>query len=284
MTGRMAADIGFEGVYVSGAAVTATLGQPDVGLASLQEFTKIIREISLCSGLPIIADADTGFGEEEMVTKTVHEYWHAGASGMHIEDQVFPKRCGHLDGKTLVPAEQFAAKVERAAAARDQCSDGQFIVCARTDARSVDGLEAVVERSKMYVEAGADMIFPEGLNSAQEFEYVANELRGFGAASNKAPCGGPFLLANMTEFGKTPIINRSDFEAMGYHCVIYPVSALRSAMGAVAKCLKAIKDEGDVNSVLDDMLTRKQLYEHLNYTPGVEWYYPDTNSKRAPKL
>jgi len=194
---------------------------------------------------------------------------------------VFPKRCGHLDGKTLVPAEQFAEKVKRAAIARDKCSNGEFIVCARTDARSVDGLEAVVDRAKLYVEAGADMIFPEGLHTPEEFDYVAQALKGFGGADNKAPCGGPFLLANMTEFGKTPIINHKDFEKMGYHCVIFPVSALRSAMGGVAKCLTAIKDEGEVSSVLDEMLTRKQLYEHLGYTPGVEWEYPDTNSKRA---
>eukprot|EP00656_Telonema_subtile_P031651 TRINITY_DN3461_c0_g1_i2.p1 TRINITY_DN3461_c0_g1~~TRINITY_DN3461_c0_g1_i2.p1 ORF type:complete len:261 (+),score=69.87 TRINITY_DN3461_c0_g1_i2:203-985(+) len=226
LVGRMAADMSFQGVYVSGAAVTASLGQPDIGVASMEQFTKIIREISVCSGLPIIADADTGFGEEEMVTKTVYEYWHAGASGMHIEDQVFPKRCGHLDGKSLVPVEQFAQKVQRAAAARDACSDGQFIVCARTDARSVEGLDAVVERAKVYVDSGADMIFPEGLHTAEEFQYVADALKGYGGAKNAAACGGPYLLANMTEFGKTPIINHAEFERMGYHCVIYPVLSL----------------------------------------------------------
>eukprot|EP00656_Telonema_subtile_P031650 TRINITY_DN3461_c0_g1_i1.p1 TRINITY_DN3461_c0_g1~~TRINITY_DN3461_c0_g1_i1.p1 ORF type:complete len:231 (+),score=46.61 TRINITY_DN3461_c0_g1_i1:550-1242(+) len=156
----------------------------------------------------------------------------------------------------------------------------QFIVCARTDARSVEGLDAVVERAKVYVDSGADMIFPEGLHTAEEFQYVADALKGYGGAKNAAACGGPYLLANMTEFGKTPIINHAEFERMGYHCVIYPVSTLRSAMGAVAKCLGAIKQEGEVTPVLDDMLTRKDLYAHLGYTPGVEWTYPDTNSKR----
>jgi len=211
-----------------------------------------------------------------MVTKTVVEYWHAGAAGFHIEDQVFPKRCGHLLGKTLIPVEQFAGKVTRAAEARDAATNGQFIVCARTDARSVEGLEAVVDRAKAYVDAGADMIFPEGLSSEEEFEYVAKQLYGYNGAG-EAPGGGPFLLANMTEFGQTPYIKRQRFEDLGYHCVIYPVSTLRSAMGAVDDCLAAIKDEGTVEPVLDSMLTRKQLYELLNYTPGKEYRFPSSN-------
>jgi len=273
LVARAAKDIGFQGLYVSGAAVTASLAQPDVGLVSMPEFCKIIRELSVSSDLPIIADADTGFGEEEMVTKTVHEYWHAGAAGFHIEDQVFPKRCGHLLGKTLIPVEQFAGKVERAAQARDAASNGQFIVCARTDARSVEGLEAVVSRSKAYVDAGADMIFPEGLKSEEEFEFVAGELYGYNG-SRGAPGGGPFMLANMTEFGQTPYISRARFEELGYHCVIFPVSTLRSAMGAVRDCLSAIHNEGTVEPVLDRMLTRKELYELLKYTPGEEYKYP----------
>ena len=174
--------------------------------------------------------------------------------------------------------EQFAEKVKRAAVARDKHTGGQFIVCARTDARGVEGMDAVISRSKAYIDAGADMIFPEGLSSEEEFEHVAKELHGY-AGKGDAPGGGPFLLANMTEFGKTPQIKRERFQELGYHCVIYPVSTLRVAMKAVNECLAAIQNEGGVESVLDDMLTRKELYEHLNYTPSTEYAYPDGDNK-----
>lgn len=165
--------------------------------------------------------------------------------GLHLEDQVFPKRCGHLDGKTLITADDMAKKVEIAAQASKECSEGEFVICARTDARGVYGIEETIKRSKLYIDAGADMIFPEGLATKEEFEYVAKELKGYGKK------GGPFLLANMTEFGKTPIINVSEFEKMGYNCVIFPVSTLRITMKAVDDFLKDLKATGDVSNSLN---------------------------------
>jgi len=166
-------------------------------------------------------------------------------SGLHIEDQVFPKRCGHLDGKALIPAEDMVKKVEIAVKAALECSDGEFIICARTDAAGFEGVQETIRRSKMYIDAGADMIFPEGLQSREDFELVAKELRGYGKK------GGPFLLANMTEYGKTPYISLEEFSKMGYHCVIYPVSTLRIAMKAVDLFLKDLKTLGTQESLLD---------------------------------
>ncbi len=267
MVARQATMAGFEGLYVSGAAVTASFGVPDIGLLTLNEFCNVIQQVSLGSGLPVIADADTGFGEAEMVTRAVHEYSRAGAAGFHIEDQVFPKRCGHLDGKKLIPIDHFAEKVATAAAARDRLGNG-FIVCARTDAAGVDGVDATIERSKAYLDAGADMIFPEGLHSEADFARVAEEL--------KAYKGDAFLLANMTEFGKTPIINLSRFAAMGYSCVIWPVTTLRAAMGETARILADLKRDGEVTAFLDRVQTRKELYAALGYTPREEWTFGST--------
>lgn len=264
LVAKAVADAGFEGTYISGAAVSACAGLPDVGLVTLEHFCRVIGEVFRASGLPLIADADTGFGEGEMVTRAVWEYHHAGAAGFHIEDQVFPKRCGHLDGKALVPVEHMAEKVKRAADARDACSGGAFIVCARTDAAGVDGLDAAIARARAYLDAGADMIFPEGLRSEADFAKVAEALRPKGA----------LLLANMTEFGKTPIIPRARFESMGYHCVIHPVSTLRSAMGEAQRMLAALKRDGDVNASLPAMQDRAELYRLLGYTPGREWVFP----------
>lgn len=201
----------------------------------------------MSSGLPIIADADTGFGETEMVRKTVWEYYLHGASGLHLEDQVFPKRCGHLDGKTLISAEDMANKIRFAAEASLECSGGEFIICARTDAAGVVGVDETIRRAKLYIDAGADMIFPEGLRTNEEFERVATELNGYG------PKGGPFLLANMTEFGKTPYITLEEFKAMGYHCVIYPVSTFRIANKAITDFLVDLKAKGTQKDQLDNM-------------------------------
>ncbi|TNV76471.1 hypothetical protein FGO68_gene3531 [Halteria grandinella] len=268
LVARMTSDLGFNATYLSGAALTASRGVPDIGLLSLEAFTQAIEDIYHSSGLPLIADADTGFGEGEMCAKTVWQYSKAGAAGLHIEDQQFPKRCGHLDGKSLIAVEDMVKKIEICADTRDKCSNGDFIICARTDARGVEGIESTLSRSKAYIDAGADMIFPEGLENVAEFEYVAQNLR-----SHKP---GVFLLANMTEFGKTPLINFSEFERMGYSCVIYPVSTLRVAMGAVAGMLQGLKETGSVEGSIDKMLTRKELYGLLNYTPGKEWMYPGT--------
>ncbi len=277
LVGRAVAQAGFEGTYISGAAVTASSGVPDVGIRSLDHFCKIIQEVADCSGLPLIADADTGFGEQEMVARTVIEYFRHGASGCHIEDQVFPKRCGHLDGKTLVPVDHFQEKIAAARRAADQCSDGAFVVCARTDARSTDGMDAAIERAIAYAEAGADMIFPEGLHAEKEFGDFAEAMK---ALPGPARGGGPFLLANMTEFGKTPMISRDRFEELGYSCVIFPVTTLRIAMHAVTSVLEAIKRDGSPASQLEDMQTRAQLYDLLGYTPGEPWDFPSPTAPR----
>jgi methylisocitrate lyase len=262
---------GFEACYISGAATSVSAGVPDVGLLTHEHFAKCIREAYDASGLPIIADADTGFGEAEMLRRVVIDYAKAGAAGLHIEDQKFPKRCGHLDGKELVPVDHMVEKVQWAVKAAKQLpssdAEAAFIVCARTDARGVEGFDAAVKRAAAYVQAGAEMIFPEGLTSEQEFGDFAKQLR--------AACPGRevFMLANMTEFGKTPIIPIARFQELGYNCVIYPVSLLRIAMGAVDKALAAMKRDGSVSGVIDQMQTRKELYELIAYTPGVPWEY-----------
>lgn len=268
LVARAAKQAGFEALYVSGAAVSASAGLPDVGLVTLEGFCRVIGEVSRASGLPVLADADTGFGEGEMTARTVWEYAKAGAAGMHVEDQVFPKRCGHLDGKSLVSVEHMQEKVHCAAKARDAHTAGRFVVCARTDARSVDGLEAAIARAKAYVDSGADMIFPEGLHSEEEFAAVARALKGYGSTR------GPYLLANMTEFGKTPIIPAARFAELGYSIVIFPVSTLRSAMGEVQRLLAALKRDGHVNGVIGQMQERKDLYSLLGYEPGREWEFP----------
>lgn len=272
---------GFQACYISGAATSVSAGVPDVGVLSLEHFCRVIREAADASGLPVLADADTGFGEAEMVRRTVLDYARAGAAGLHLEDQKFPKRCGHLDGKELVPVDHMVEKVQWAAkAANDMvastqthnASSDRFIICARTDAKGVEGFDAAVSRAKAYVEAGADMIFPEGLTTEDEFAQFAAALGRGPKASSFRPA--PYLLANMTEFGKTPIIPLTTFAAMGYSCVIYPVSLLRVAMGAVARALESLKAEGSVESLLGQMQSRQQLYDLIEYKPGVPWEYP----------
>ncbi len=279
---RAIAQAGFEGCYISGAATTVSAGVPDIGLLTLDHFAKLTREVCdaarLDDGtrLPVIVDADTGFGEGEMCRRTVIEYHRAGAAGLHIEDQVFPKRCGHLDGKALIPIDQAADKVARAAKAARECSGGGgegFIVCARTDARGVEGFDAAVQRAKAYAQAGAEMIFPEGLASADEFKLFADKVRP-NMGRGRGAGGGPYLLANMTEFGKTPIIPHQQFAAMGYSVVIYPVTLLRAAMGAVTRALATLKQEGSAFRLLDGMQSREELYKAIGYTPGREWEFP----------
>lgn len=268
---RAIAQAGFDACYVSGAATSVCAGVPDVGLLTLEHFCRVIQEVSTAARkadgtpLPVIADADTGFGEAEMVRRTVVEYARAGAAGLHLEDQKFPKRCGHLDGKDLVPTDHMVEKIEWAARAATSLDRG-FIICARTDAKGVEGFDAAVARAKAYAAAGADMIFPEGLTSEKEFADFASAL---GRGSRSA--GSPYLLANMTEFGKTPIIPLSRFAAMGYSCVIYPVSLLRVAMGAVTRALAQLKAEGSVQPFINEMQTRQELYELIGYKPGVPW-------------
>jgi methylisocitrate lyase len=259
LVARQIAKTGFEACYISGGATANVAGYPDIGLITLTEMTRTIREIANASKLPVIADADTGYGEVECVIRTVIEYERAGAAGMHIEDQVFPKRCGHLDGKELIPVEEMCEKVS--AAAKHRLSK-DFIVIARTDARSVNGITAAIERANAYRQAGADMIFPEGLEAEKEFAEFAKRSPGL-------------LLANMTEFGKTPDIPAPRFEELGYQLVIYPLSMMRLAMGHVAHGLRSLKEHGSVRESLPQMQTRKELYELLGYQPGTQWNYPN---------
>ena len=258
LVARAVGQAGFDAVYVSGGATANVAGYPDIGLITLTEMTRTIREIGQASGLPTIADADTGYGEVESVVRTVVEYERAGAAACHIEDQVFPKRCGHLDGKSLIPVDAACDKI--AAAARHRlCPD--FLIIARTDAAGVAGFDAAVDRANAYRAAGADMIFPEGLTSEKQFGEMAQRSPGL-------------LLANMTEFGKTPYITAARFEELGYRLVIFPLSMLRVAMGHVTRCLRILRKEGSVESFLSEMQTRQQLYELLDYVPGRAWDYP----------
>lgn len=260
-------DAGFRAAYVSGGATSVAAGVPDIGLLTLDHFTRVVREVVMGSGLPVLADADTGFGEEEMTRRTMIEYHRAGAAGLHLEDQVFPKRCGHLDGKALIPVEQAASKIGWAAKAAADCSGGEFIVCARTDAKGVEGFDAAVDRAKAYVEAGATMIFPEGLATADEFGR-------FAAAMEPLKDRRPYLLANMTEFGKTEMIPLARFGELGYDLVIYPVSTLRAAMGAVTRMLAELRETGTLEGQLGAMQTREELYRMVGYRPGTAWEFP----------
>jgi methylisocitrate lyase len=250
LVARLAERMGFPAVYLSGAALSATLGLPDIGLVTATEFADAARAITAACSLPLIADADTGFGEALGVERTVRLYEAAGAAALHLEDQLMPKRCGHLSGKQLVPAEAMAAKVRAAVAAR---RDADFVVIARTDARGVEGLEEAVRRAKAYLAAGADMIFPEALEGEAELEAFARALPG-------VP-----LLANMTEFGKGPILDRARLAEMGYRVVIYPVSGLRAALKAAQAVFADLRDRGHQRDRLGDMLTRRELYEWLDY-------------------
>jgi methylisocitrate lyase len=260
---RAIASAGFEAAYVSGAATSVCAGVPDVGLLTLEHFCRVIGEVYGSSGLPLIADADTGFGEAEMVRRTVIEYRRAGAAGLHIEDQQFPKRCGHLDGKALVATDHMVEKVQWASRAAREVD---LVVCSRTDARGVEGMDSALERARAYVDAGAEMIFPEGLASEAEFASFASALR------RTHP--GVLLLANMTEFGKTPMITLDRFKAAGYSVVIYPVSLLRVAMKGVSEALAHLKADGGFGGVVERMQTRQELYRLIDYTPGQPWETP----------
>mgnify|MGYP006279609083 CR=1 FL=1 len=258
LVARAVAQAGFPAVYVSGGATANVAGFPDIGLLTMTEVCRTIREIADASDLPVIADADTGYGEVESCVRTVVAYERAGAAALHLEDQVFPKRCGHLDGKDLIPAPDMADKVRAMAHGR---LSPQFVIIARTDARHVSGFDDAVQRANAYRAAGADVIFPEGLQSEQEFADFAKA----------SP--GP-LLANMTEFGKTPDISVQRFQELGYSIVIHPLSMMRVAMGSVVRGLAQLKRDGSARALLEQMQTRKDLYALLGYTPGQEWRFP----------
>src|SRR6476661_2214549 len=245
---------GFDAVYVSGAALAAARGLPDIGLLSMTEVVSDAATIANAVAIPALADADTGFGPSLSVMRTLRELERAGLSGIQLEDQDMPKKCGHLPGKRLVPRAEMVSKIKAAVEAR---LDPDFIIVARTDARAVEGIAAAVERAKAYVDAGADAIFPDALESAEEFQTFARQLAKTGL---KVP-----LVANMTEFGKTPFLRVSEFEEIGYRLVLFPVTALRIAAKAIETMLTELKSAGTQHAFLERMQTRQQLYELLRY-------------------
>jgi len=249
LVAKLIEEIGFDGVYISGAVLSADLSLPDVGLTTQSEVLSRGHEIARVANLPSIIDIDTGFGEPMNVARSIQALEEAGISACHLEDQVNPKRCGHLDNKKIVPASEMLRKIKAASEAR---RDENFTIIARTDARASEGLGKAIERAKQYIDAGADMIFPEAMKNESEFETFRKEI--------KVP-----LLANMTEFGKSKILSKETLENLGYNLVIYPVTTLRLAMKAVEDGLKSIHEQGTQEPLLDKMQTRARLYELLDY-------------------
>jgi methylisocitrate lyase len=241
-----ARNAGFEGLYLSGAAMTASMGLPDLGIITVDEVAFFIRQIVRSSGLPLLVDGDTGYGEALNVMHMVRTFEDAGAGAVHLEDQILPKKCGHLNGKKLADAHDMAAKV---AAAKKASRD--IVIVARTDAAGVEGFDAAVDRAKLYVQAGADAIFPEALNTREMFEKFAQVMPGIP------------LLANMTEFGKTPFYTADEFAQMGYKMVIWPVTSLRVANKAQADLYTAIARDGGAHNMVDRMQTRAELYDTI---------------------
>jgi methylisocitrate lyase len=251
LTARLAERVGFRAVYQSGAALSASLAAlPDVGLVTQTEFADQGRYLASAVSIPVISDADTGFGEALTVERTVILFESAGLAGLHLEDQQMPKRCGHLSGKTLVSSAEMVSKLKAAVAAR---RDPTFVIIARTDARATEGIEAAIDRARAYVEAGADMIFPEALESPDEFGRFASAIR--------VP-----LLANMTEFGKSPLLSASELAKLGYAAVLFPVTMLRVAAKAVEEALAQLARDGSQKGFVDRMQTRTELYDVLDYT------------------
>jgi methylisocitrate lyase len=252
---RQAERAGFDALYISGAGLAnCTAGLPDVGLLTLNEVATLAGFIAHAVKIPAIVDADTGFGGAENVGRTIYELERVGLAGCHLEDQEFPKRCGHLAGKRLVETEEMLAKIRAAVAAK---RDRDFLVIARTDSRALEDFDGAVQRANAYVAAGADAIFPEALQSKEEFRDFAKEV--------KVP-----LLANMTEFGKSPLLSAQELGELGYRIVIFPQSAFRVAMKTTEEFFRALKEAGTQNDWLAKMQTRKELYETLGYDPAAE--------------
>ncbi|WP_334138482.1 methylisocitrate lyase [Corynebacterium variabile] len=249
LVARAIQEKGFEGVYVSGAVVAADLALPDIGLTTLTEVAGRARQIARATDLPVLVDADTGFGEPMSAARTISEFEDAGVAGCHLEDQVNPKRCGHLDGKEVVPTDVM---LRRIGAAVKERRDDQFVICARTDAAGVEGIDSAIERAKAYADAGADLIFTEALHTPEEF------------AKFRAAVDIP-LLANMTEFGKSELLSARELEDLGMNAVIYPVTTLRIAMGQVEEALGDIAETGTQKEWLERMQHRSRLYELLRY-------------------
>jgi methylisocitrate lyase len=250
LTARLAERTGFRAVYQSGAALSAGFALPDVGLVTQTEFAEQGRYLADAVSIPVISDADTGFGEALAVERTVSLFESSGLAGLHLEDQELPKRCGHLSGKSLVSRDEMVSKLKAAVAAR---RDPGFVIIARTDARASEGIDSAIERAQAYVEAGADMIFPEALETPEEFGRFARAIR--------VP-----LIANMTEFGKSPLLSAEELAKLGYAAVLFPVTTLRVAMKAVEAALKQLASEGTQKGFLDRMQTRAELYDLLDYS------------------
>ena len=243
---KLIAEIGFDGVYISGGVMSNDLGLPDIGLTSLEQVSHRSGQISRVTDLPTIVDIDTGFGNCQ---KTIETFENKGLAGCHLEDQIAEKRCGHLDNKELITKDEMVKKIKECVAARE---DKNFLIIARTDANSVEGLDKTIDRIKSYEDAGADMIFPEAMKDESEFEKVRKN-------TNK------YLLANMTEFGKSKLLNKKELENLGYNLVIYPVTTQRLAMKSAEDGLKSIFTDGHQNNIIDKMQTRKRLYELVEY-------------------
>jgi methylisocitrate lyase len=252
---RQVQQAGFKAVYASGAGMAnATAGVPDIGLLGLTEVARLAGYIARAVRIPVVVDADTGFGGSENVARTIHELENAGLAGCHIEDQEFPKRCGHLAGKSIVDLEEMVGKIKAAVVGR---RDPNFMIIARTDARAVEDFDQALDRAQHYVEAGADAIFPEALQSVEEFRDFAKEI--------DVP-----LMANMTEFGKSPLLSFPELAELGYRMVIFPQSAFRVSMKATGDFLRALKKSGSQKEFIDEMQTREELYEVLDYDPAAE--------------
>ncbi len=249
LSARLIEEKGFEGVYISGAVLSADLGLPDIGLTTLTEVAGRAKQIARMTELPAIVDADTGFGEPMNVARTIQELEDAGLAGTHIEDQINPKRCGHLDGKAVVDEDTAIKRIRAAADAR---RDENFLIMARTDIRAIEGLDAAIDRAKALVDAGADAIFPEAMRTIGEFDAMA--------AALDVP-----ILANMTEFGKSELFSVDALRDAGVRMVIWPVSLLRIAMGAAGRALDTLNDEGHLTSKLGEMQHRADLYELIDY-------------------
>ncbi len=243
---KLIAEIGFDGVYVSGGVMSNDLGLPDIGLTSLEQVSYRSSQIARVTDLPTIVDIDTGFGN---CKKTIEIFEGKGLAGCHLEDQVAEKRCGHLDNKELISIEEMVKKIKECAKSR---KDKNFLIIARTDANTVEGLDKTINRIKAYEVAGADMIFPEALKDEKEFEKVRKNSKGY-------------LLANMTEFGKSKLLDKKQLENLGYNLVIYPVTTQRLAMKSAEEGLKSIFKDGHQNNIIDKMQTRKRLYELVEY-------------------
>jgi methylisocitrate lyase len=250
LVARMAERIGFRAVYLSGGAISAAGGVPDIGLLTLTEFVQQAAMTVQATSLPVVCDADTGFGESLNVERTVRLFEQAGVAGIHLEDQQMPKRCGHLSGKSLVEPEVMAAKLRAAVASR---RDPDFVIIARTDARGVTGFDDAVRRAELYLKAGADAIFPEALETADEFAEFARRVPAV-------------LLANMTEFGKSPNLDAATLGAMGYRIILFPLTAFRTAMKAAEETLADLFAKGHQRDAIPRMQTRKELYDRIDYS------------------